>query len=109
MSENSEQMIPSGMPMAEVIARLYNASKPLGMGMMHYTPKPLTAEEVEPLLEGKDDAYFDYLNGRVMKVSTEALRKNDARALALYDRDNGPGAGLRAIWGSSAEATSAAQ
>lgn len=76
-----------------VLAALYNASRPLGMGALHYTPEPMTAEEAAALLEKY--TYFDYLQGRVMKVD---LSKDDFNP-ALYDRDNGPGAAAAAIEG----------
>lgn len=76
---------------AEVLAALYNASQPLGMGILHYTPGDMTKEEAMRLLsEGKD---FDYLKGRVMKIdlSDESFWPNS------YDRDNGQGAAETAI------------
>ena len=78
---------------AQVLAALYNASQPLGMGFLHYDPTPMTEAEAENLLS--HSKYFDYLKGRVMKVdlSTDKLDP------WLYDRDNGQGAALRAIEG----------
>ena len=70
---------------ADVLAALYNAAKPLGMGFMHYDPKPMTREEAQEYLTG--DCYFDYLKGRVMKVE---LRGDQFRS-AFYNRDNGEG------------------
>jgi len=76
---------------AEVLAKLYNASKPLGRGMLQYDPTPMTTEEAEELL--KKFTYFDYLKGRVMKVDLSGLAFDPW----LYDRDNGQGAAERAI------------
>lgn len=76
---------------ADVLAALYNASKPLGMGFMHYDPKPMTSEEAQEYLN--QTTYFDYLKGRVMKVEL----KDDELDPCLYDRDNGEGAAWRAI------------
>lgn len=78
---------------AQVLAALYNASKPLGMGFLHSTPAPLGEQEAAELL--KRQTYFDYLKGRVMKVDL----LGDALDPFLYDRDNGQGAALRAISG----------
>lgn len=77
---------------AEVLVALYNASKPQGLGLLHFTPEGLAKEEAKDLLR-QDSKYFDYLKGRVMKVQlgTSIL---DA---ALYDRDNGEGAAERAL------------
>jgi hypothetical protein len=75
----------------EVLAALYNKSKPLGMGSLHFDPTPMTKEEASELL--KEETYFDYLKGRVMKVNL----KGDEFDPFLYDRDNGQGAALKAL------------
>ncbi len=80
-----------GLNKAEVLAALYNTSKPQGMGFLHYNPKPMTTREAEILLQETTD--FDYLKGRVMKVSL----KGDGFDSWAYDRDNGEGAAERAI------------
>ncbi len=80
-----------GLSKADVLAALYNASRPQGMGFLHYDPAPMTGEQAAVLL--KEDTYFDYLKGRVMKVNL-GNENLDAR---LYDRDNGDGAAERAI------------
>jgi len=80
-----------GLDKGAVLAALYNASKPQGMGFMHYDPVPMTAEEATELL--KEHTYFDYLRGRVMKVGLGSEELDPWR----YDRDNGQGAALRAI------------
>ena len=56
----------TGLDKAEVLAALYNASRPLGMGFIHYDPAPMGKEEAAEYLEG--GTYFDYLKGRVMKI-----------------------------------------
>ncbi len=76
---------------AAVLAALYNASKPLGMGFMKYDPKPMTIEEARKILERQTD--FDYLQGRVMKTNLSG----DELDPWLYDCDNGSGAAKRAI------------
>lgn len=76
---------------ADVLAALYNASRPQGMGFMHYDPTPMKREEAEELL--KRNTYFDYLKGRVMKVDLSG----DNFDLRSYDRDNGPGAAKAVI------------
>ena len=76
---------------AAVLAALYNASKPQGMGFLHYEPGPMTVEEARELL--LEQTYFDYLKGRVMKVD---LKGNELDTWG-YDRDNGPGTAENAI------------
>lgn len=74
-----------------VLAALYNYSRPQGLGFLHFTPEPMSREEAEALLE--EDTYFDYLEGRVMKIDLS----KDSFDPQLYDRDNGLGAAQRAI------------
>ena len=76
---------------AVVLAALFNASKPQGMGFLHYDPTPMSVEEAREEL--KDCAYFDYLQGRVMKIDLSG----DTLDPWLYDRDNGDGAAEKAI------------
>ena len=80
-----------GLNKAGVLAALYNASKPQGMGFMHYDSKPMTRDEAEALL--KRTTHFDYLKGRVMKVDLSG----DELDTWGYDRDNGQGAAERTI------------
>lgn len=81
----------SGKSKAKILAGLYNNSKPLGMGITQFSPKEMGEDEAEKLL--KERTYFDYLNGRVMKVdlSTDEIRTDS------YNRDNGPGEAERVI------------
>ena len=76
---------------AAVLAALYNAARPQGMGFLHYTPEDMTRDQAAELL--KETANFDYLRGRVMKISLA----NDVLRTGLYDRDNGDGAAARAL------------
>lgn len=76
---------------AEVLAALYNNSHPHGMGFIHYNPEPMTIEQAREIL--KQTTYFDYLAGRVMKISLES---NIVHTWG-YNRDNGNGAAERAI------------
>ena len=80
-----------GLNKAEVLAALYNASTPQGMGFLQYDPAPMTVDEATSLLEQR--TYFDYLKGRVMKIDLGG-EELDPR---LYDRDNGNGAAALAI------------
>lgn len=81
----------TGLNKADVLAALYNASKPQGKGLLQHTPAPMTQDEAMAKLE--KTTYFDYLNGRVMKVDLSG----DELDPWGYDRDNGQGAAERAI------------
>jgi hypothetical protein len=93
-----------GLDKADVLAALYNASSPLGMGRLQFRDGDMTREQAQELLGGKDsgdypggdhnkDHYFDYLYGRVMKVNL----KGDSFDEWGYDRDLGAGAAQRVI------------
>ena len=82
----------ASMNKAEVLAKLYNASRPQGMGFLQFSPAPMTTEQAQELI-AKGDGYFDYLYGRVMKVDLSG----DQLDPYLYDRDNGQGAAAAAL------------
>ena len=81
----------TGLNKAEILAGLYNASHPRGMGILHHTPENMTTEEADEILKETTD--FDYLKGRVMKVHLSGNEFDEW----LYDRDNGSGAAQRVI------------
>lgn len=81
-----------GLNKAEVLAALYNNSKPQGLGFLNFDAKNMTVAEAEEILKKTTD--FDYLKGRVMKVN---LSSDDSFEEWLYDRDNGNGAAEKAI------------
>lgn len=81
----------TGKNKAAILAALYNKSRPLGMGILHYKKEDMTETQAADELKGGN--YFDYLHGRVMKIN---LGK-DTLSTRLYDRDNGEGAGFEAI------------
>lgn len=81
----------TGLDKAEVLAALYNASRPLRLGFDAYDSTPMTVEEAGELL--KETTHFDYVNGRVMKVSLS----EDTFESWLYDRDNGENAASQVI------------
>lgn len=77
----------AGLNKAKVLAALYNASKPLGLGCLHFDPQPMTEGEAQKLLD-KGCTYFDYVYGRGMKVNLSGDELNTR----LYNRDNGDNA-----------------
>lgn len=77
---------------ADVLAVLYNSSKPQGMGFLNYDPTPMTREQAQELIDSGHTS-FDYLEGRVMKVDISG----DEFSSWAYDRDNGEGAAEQAI------------
>ena len=85
----------TGLTDSQVLCALYNASQPLGLGFL--TPGSNTGLSVDDcqmiLEENSHSRYFDYLQGRVMKIDVSENPLNPR----LYDRDNGPGAVERVI------------
>lgn len=74
-----------------VLAALFNASRQQGMGFMHTEGhSQMTEAEATELLKSENS--FDYLRGRVMKITIE-----DELRVGLYDRDNGQGAAAAAL------------
>lgn len=80
-----------GLDKVEVLRALYARSRPLGMGALQFKSGPLSRTDAEQ--EMAKGHYFDYVKGRVMKVSL----KGDEFDPWLYDRDNGPGAAAAAV------------
>jgi hypothetical protein len=76
-----------GLDKAAVFAALYNGARAQGLGFLHYDPTSMTAETARQRF-GSAFGYFDYVDGRVMKVNLEGDELNPW----LYDRDNGAGA-----------------
>ena len=92
MSNQSPTFVPyQGLTPAEALAALYNASKPQGLGFLHFRPTNMQVEEAQKVLA--NGAYVDYLNGRVIKCNFGP----DGVDVRLFNRDLGPGAGERAL------------
>lgn len=96
---NDDKIDITGLDKGAVVAALYNRGKSQGLGVMaelaHLASNGgggMTPDEANTLI-AKNGMYFDYLRGRVMKVSVE----HDMMDVWLYDRDNGQGAALRAL------------
>lgn len=69
---------------AAVLATLYNASAPRGLGFMQFDDNPFTVETAREELARR--TYFDYLRGRPLKVDLSSEGEFDPRG---FDRDNG--------------------
>jgi len=74
----------TGLQAPDVLAHLYNHAKPLGMGFFAAKASPMTSPEAWSHLQGTK--YFDYLNGRPMKLNFAKFPILEPR---LYDRDQG--------------------
>lgn len=83
----------TGIDKATLLAGLYNNSKPLGLGFCDpKSMKEMSYEEAEQWIKS-GRSYFDYLNGRLMKVNL----KGNELFTGYYDRDNGQGAALAVV------------
>ncbi|RBO86833.1 hypothetical protein [Nocardia puris] len=85
----------SGLAKADVLAAIYNASAPLGLGQLDAAtgPAKMTSYQARPFLES--DKYFEYLYGRPLKLY---LGLNGVFDPDGYDsRNGGPGTAQRVI------------
>lgn len=84
-------------PKNELLAALYNNSKPLGLGMLHFDPTPMSLDDAQNMIEDLKkegrDLFFDYVKGRVMKVDITG----DEMKTWSYNRDIGEGAAERIV------------
>lgn len=83
-----------GLTREQALCALFNAAKPQGLGKLHYRPEHRLDEVNAGLILCTSD-YVDYLEGRVIKTEFDLGAKEID--CTLYDRDNGEGAGERAI------------
>lgn len=84
----------SSMNKAEVLMKLFNASKVQGLGFLQGSGNEvMTKEEATDILNQTPSAYFDYLKGRIMKIDLSG----DTMRTEMYNRDNGQGAAERAL------------
>lgn len=77
---------------AAVLAALYNHAKPVNLKVLNFVDVPMSEEKASHYLEN-GQFYFDYLNGRTMKVD---LTTNDFETM-LYDHNNGEGTAQKAV------------
>jgi len=87
----------TGLNKASVLKVLFNASKVQGVNaQLGLKPEDLSISDAQEILDNRDKTriYFDYLNGKVMKID---LTSNDEFNPWLYDRDNGEGAAQKAV------------
>lgn len=77
----------AGLDKAVLLVALYNASQQQGLGFLNPAGcQSLALADARAALA--QSSYFDYLNGRVMKVELSGDELNTW----AYNRDNGPGA-----------------
>jgi len=89
-----EEIDVKGIDKAELLAALYNNSQPLGMGFLVAKAEPMTKAAAQAVLDNQaGDTYFDYLQGRVMKIDIGG----DTLNTWGYDRDNGAGSVARVV------------
>lgn len=77
-----------GLDKADVLATLYNASKPLGLGFLQAGGAPLdmNRDQAQSLINSyHGDLNFDYVHGRPIKVDLSGASFDPW----LFDRDNG--------------------
>lgn len=84
----------AGLDKATVLAALYNASRPVGLGALNpRAHQDINVHAAAQILASEPSGYFDYVQGRVLKVDLSG----DAIDPVLFDRDNGGGSCAAAI------------
>lgn len=78
----------TGLDHGAVLAALYNAAKPVGLGFMVARSEEMTPEEGAEYLRDNPRSWVDYVHGRPIKVGFEG---NVLLRYDLYDRDQGAG------------------
>ena len=77
----------TGIDLPTLVKRAYELSAPRGLGFLHFTPKPLSEEDVAGILGQKlyDGCVFsmDYVKGRAVKLSAY---RDEAGDIWLRDR-----------------------
>lgn len=102
---NEGEINIEGLSKAEVLAALYNGSRGQGMGALNPSSQQrMTTEQAQTIIDKRNgDLYFDYLQGRVMKVDLEG----DVLKTRLYNRDVGFNAAEKIIDSMRASKTAA--
>ena len=59
----------TGVDMVELVKKAYELSRPQGLGMMHFTPDPLTDEQAKDFIQDNGEIHLDYVNGRACKFN----------------------------------------
>jgi hypothetical protein len=83
---------------AEALRRLWNGAlnhvnHGQLMAMVQLQQPRMTLEQAQTHVASSRNLYFDYVDGRCLKVNLS----KDTLNPALYDRDSGPGAAARAL------------
>jgi len=59
----------TGVNMVELVKKAYDLSRPQGMGMLHFTPDPLSDEEAQDFIQSNGEVHLDYVRGRACKFN----------------------------------------
>jgi hypothetical protein len=80
----------TGIDLVKFVKGVYERSRPLGLGFIHYTSGPLTDEEAKELIdeEAKNPVCLDYVKGRACKMTV--FRKEGGLFIRVpwYDHTN---------------------
>lgn len=67
----------TGVDLVKLIQKVYELSKPLGLGHFHYTPEPLTEKEAKAFIyKNAKDGFvvdLDYVKGRACKFHVRKI------------------------------------
>ena len=54
--------------MIKFIQKVYDLSRPQGMGMLYFTPGPMSEEDAKALIQSDGSVSMDYVSGRACKM-----------------------------------------
>ncbi len=78
----------TGVNMIELVKKVYDLSRPQGLGFMHFNPEPMTDEQARDYINDDGTVNMDYVSGRACKFH---VRKEDDQYVigdSWYDHDN---------------------
>jgi len=66
----------TGVDLVKFAQKVYELSAPQGLGVMHFTPRPLTDEDAKSMISStKYPLDMDYVSGRACKMTV--IKRND--------------------------------
>jgi hypothetical protein len=87
LADNPRMIEITGVDLVELVQRVYTMSQPVGLGVLHYTPKPLSRCEAEEYIisDGTIVINLDYVRGRCCKFSVRSEDNKLYTERAWYD------------------------
>jgi len=72
----------------KMVKKVYDLSRPQGLGVIHFTTEPLTDEEAKSLINSDGTIDMDYIKGRACKFNTWKEKERFFISDTWYDHTN---------------------